>query len=100
MPPSEGGGALESAAVDPSRYVPVYSGRMDRCSWAIRRPADYRVVGQDSRGRPVTVCFVVGKSDVIEGFLGKTVTVSGIPMGMHDRRTPIVSAGNVAVVAE
>jgi len=86
--------------LDASACLPVYSGLVDRCEWVVRRPTEYRIVRRDSKNRLTTVCFVSGKPEEMRRLLGRSVRVSGVPLGMHDTRIPIVSAGNLTVVEE
>jgi uncharacterized protein YgiM (DUF1202 family) len=93
----------ETAVVIPSdsaQCLPVYIGIVDRCEWLIRRPADYRIIRQGTKDRQTTVCFVSGESEQLRRLQGKSVRVSGIPLGMHDTRIPIVSAGNITIVEQ
>jgi hypothetical protein len=91
----------ETAVVIPSetaQFLPVYIGVVDRCEWVIRRPAEYRIIRKGSKNRQTTVCFISGESAQLKRLLGKSVSVSGIPLGMHDMSIPIVSAGNITIV--
>lgn len=92
-------GGLRPARDMPQGQAAEYAGRLRRAGFIWNRPARYRVIGQDDKGRAVTLCYLMDAGRDLDRLVGKTIVVSGREYWAQGLRLPVLMAESI-VVAE
>ncbi len=74
-----------------------YEGRLRRTSFLWRRPADYRLVGRDEKGRAVTVCYLLDAGRNLDAMLGKKIIAKGAEYWVQGFRLPMLLPSSIVL---
>ena len=74
-----------------------YAGRLRPAGFIWNRPARYRVIGQDERGRAVTLCYLMDSGRDLDRLVGKAIVVSGREYWVQGLRLPVLVAESIVV---
>lgn len=92
--------ALTDRKLDEARTQgePVeYTGEIERVGWTFGRLSRFRLVRPGKRGRPTTVCYVLGNEEQLKSILGRTVTLEGKAYWVRRVRRPAVMPDRIVV---
>ena len=68
--------------------------------WVFNRPGDYRLGVRDSKGRPVTRCYILGNRSQLASLLGRNCRIEGSEYWLEGVRLPVVVPERIVLVSK
>ncbi len=90
-------GGLRPAPGMPQGKEAVYSGRLHKAGLLWTRPTRYRLVGQDDKGRAVTVCYILDAGANLDALLGRDIVATGVEYWVQGYRVSTLVASKIVL---